>query len=392
MPLVFALTCAMVLLESLFFTALGPLLPQLKDYLGVSASEAGLLASAYVLGAVTATVPAAVSWGRFGVKVTAVVGLGVLAAANLAFGHADTYLTLLAAQFVAGLGAGAMWVAAMGWLIEVTPADRRGEVIGAAVGLTALGEIAGPIIGGVAATAGRGVTYGGIAGLALLLAGVTVFVAGPPRSRQTLGFRTVFSSGRTREAAGLTAIPFLVLGALLVLGTLQLNHLGASPTMIAAAFVAAAVAGVVQGPLVGRWSDRSGRLRPLRFGLLATILLLPALAVAQSRTLVFALVVLTIVAVRFLIAPSVVLLSDCCEAAGGGSALTFLVVMPVTSAGVGVGTAGGGVLAQAVGMSWAYVAVAGVLLAVLVALRKQTDASYVKATSNPHRSEIGVTP
>lgn len=382
MSRVFALTCAMVLLESLFFTALGPLLPQLKDDLGISASEAGLLASAYVLGALAATLPAAASWGRFGVKVTAVVGLGVLAAANLAFGLADTYPSLLTAQFVAGLGAGAMWFAAMAWLIEVTPADRRGEVIGAAVGLTALGEVAGPIIGGVAATVGRGVTYAGIAGLALLLAGVTGFVAGPPRGRRALGIRTVFSSGRVRVAAGLTALPYLILGALLVLGTLQLNHLGAGPAMIAAAFAAAAVAGVAQGPLVGRWSDRSGRLRPLRFGLLATVPLLLALAVADSRILVFALLVLAVVAVRFLIGPSVVLLSDGCEAAGGGSALTFLIVMPVTSVGIGVGTAGSGALAQAVGMSGAYVAVAGVLLAVLVAVRKQTEASYVGAT--PH--------
>jgi putative MFS transporter len=139
MSRLFALVCAMVLVEGSLFTALGPLLPHLRAEFGLSASQAGLLAAAYVIGAVIATVPAAVGAVRLGVKATAAVGLGVLGGMSLGFAFGATYPELVATQLAAGIGAGVMWVAAMTWLIDVTPAERRGEVIGTAFGVSAVG-------------------------------------------------------------------------------------------------------------------------------------------------------------------------------------------------------------------------------------------------------------
>jgi hypothetical protein len=100
-----------------------------------------------------------------------------------------------------------------------------------------------------------------------------------------------------------------------------------------------------------------------------------ALALAQNRAIVIALVIVAMITVRFSVGPTVALLSDACEDNGVGTVVTFLIVLPVTAAGVAVGTAGSGVLAQAAGLPGAYVAVAAVLLAVLIGVRGQTDAS-----------------
>lgn len=372
-PRLLLLVAPMVLLEGSLFTALGPLLPHLTEEFGLSTSEAGLLASAYVVGAILSTFFAAMGSTWLGVKMTVTAGLVVLAAMNLAFALAGSYSVLVGAQLVAGVGAGAMWVGAMTWLIDDTPNERRGEALGTAWGVAAVGEIAGPIIGGVAATVGRGPTFGAIAAAALLLVGLTLRVPAPSERAPTLAFRLALASRNVRDAAWLSAVPMVLLGALLVLGAFQLHHLGAGSSVIAAAFAVAAGAAAVQGPLVGRWSDRRGRLLPTRFGFLVGIPVLVALAVTSSTAAAVVLVVLAMVTVRFSAAPTVARLSDACQEAGVDTVVTLLIVLPVTAAGVAIGATGSGVLAGAVGISGAYVALAVLLLAALAWLQRQTD-------------------
>ena len=365
---------ALMLIEGVLFTILAPLLPSLKAELDLSTSQSGILAAGYVAGAVIGGVPAGLTSARLGVKTCAVTGMALLAGGTLAFGICQTFVALLVAQLIAGVGCAGIWIGAVPWLLDVSPPGERGAVMGTALGIGALGEILGPVVGAVAANVGRTATFTCIAGLAVLCCCAVARVAGPPEGVGSLGVRAAAASRPVRMALYLMCMPTVVWGALVVLGSLELARLGAGPTAIAATFGIAAAIGVVQAPLVGSWSDRRGRLLPIRLGLLMCIPALVALSWAQNRLVVGLLMIFVLVAIRFTIGPTVVLLADACRDAGSGDVLALALWLPAAAAGIAVGSAAGGALAQAAGSSWTYNALAACVLVALLSLWKQTDA------------------
>ena len=78
----------------------------------------------------------------------------------------------------------------------------------------------------------------------------------------------VWSLADRRVAAGLwlTTLPGLLFGTVGVLGPLRLDELGAGTAAIAGAFLAGAALEAVAAPIVGRLSDRRGRLVPSVIG------------------------------------------------------------------------------------------------------------------------------
>ena len=65
-------------------------------------------------------------------------------------------------------------------------------------------------------------------------------------------------------------VPALLFGALNVLGPLRLDVLGLSALAIGATWLVAASFEAALSPLIGRFSDRRGRLAPLRVGLIGS--------------------------------------------------------------------------------------------------------------------------
>jgi MFS family permease len=65
---VLLLTGAIVLVDTLFFAALTPLLPHYADRLHLGKGGAGLLAAAYPLGALFGSIPSGIVAARPGVK------------------------------------------------------------------------------------------------------------------------------------------------------------------------------------------------------------------------------------------------------------------------------------------------------------------------------------
>jgi hypothetical protein len=66
---------AIVLVDTMFFTALTPLLPHYVDKLDLGKGGAGLLQAMYPLGALLAAVPGGIAAARFGVKPTVMTGV-----------------------------------------------------------------------------------------------------------------------------------------------------------------------------------------------------------------------------------------------------------------------------------------------------------------------------
>src|SRR6185503_11884411 len=113
--------------------------------------------------------------------------------------------------------------------------------------------------------------FAGIAVLAMILAVVAIQLPAPVRG-EVQPLRLLFEAFRSRRVlAGmwLLALPALLFGVLSVLAPLQLSSLGWGTLGIAATFFVSAAVEAALSPGIGIWSDRRGRLGPIRFGLLA---------------------------------------------------------------------------------------------------------------------------
>jgi MFS family permease len=111
-------------------------------------------------------------------------------------------------------------------------------------------------------------------------------------------------------------LPSVFSGAIDVLVPLQLDDLGASGIAIGAFFLCLAAIEGALAPVVGRVSDRHGRVAPLRAGLLVGVLASALLTLPDSIAAVAVVMVLAILALALMYTPAMALLSDESERAG----------------------------------------------------------------------------
>src|SRR3712207_402824 len=138
----------------MLYAALAPLLPRYADELGLSKTGAGLLVAAYATGVLVAALPGGIIAARFGPRRATVGGLVLVAVAGVAFGFAESAWTLGVARLAQGLGSALSWSGALAWLVAGTPRERRGELLGTALGAAIFGALLGPAVGAMADLAG----------------------------------------------------------------------------------------------------------------------------------------------------------------------------------------------------------------------------------------------
>src|SRR5438105_14351201 len=168
------LVSTIMLVATLFYAALTPLLPHYADTLGLSKTGAGVLTAAFGIGTLVGSIPAGMLAARTGPKPVALVGLALLAATSLAFGFGHSIAILDAARFCQGFGGACTWTGALAWLVSRAPRERRGELIGSALGAGIGGALIGPLVGGAAASFGTRLVFGAVA---VVGAGIAVAVA-----------------------------------------------------------------------------------------------------------------------------------------------------------------------------------------------------------------------
>jgi MFS family permease len=369
-----AFVCVVVFVDTLFYAAITPILPELTDRYGLSKTSAGVLAAAYPAGTFIGALPGGWMAARVGVRPTVLTGLGLLVASSVAFAFADDIVVLDVARFVQGVGGAASWAGALGWMIGAAPRERRGQYIGTALAAAVAGALFGPVLGAAAGAFGQEPVFGAVA-----VVGVAMMVwAGRMVAQQPEGdsrLRTLVSSlGDRRVAAGmwLTTLPGVLFGTVAVLGPLRLDELGAGAAAIAAAFLTAAALEAAVAPLIGRLSDRRGRLVPSVIGVTGGGLVMAALPWPESAWALGVLIVFAGPLIGMLYTPAMAMLSDGAEAFGVSQGFAFALVNLAWATGQTAGAAGSARLADAAGDRVPYLVLAGVCALTLAGLVRQT--------------------
>jgi MFS family permease len=365
------LVSCITLVDTMLYAALVPLLPRYAEEFDLSKGQAGLLVGAYAGGVVIAAVPAGFGAARFGPKRAVLAGLVLMALASLAFGFADSALALGVSRLLQGTGSALSWAGGLAWLVAATPASRRGEMLGTAIGAAIFGALLGPALGAVAERVGTQPAFIGVAAVIAALVVWAVQTPAVPADPQSP--RTVARALRSRVVIGalwLMVLPALLFGLVAVLVPLELGRAGWSASAIAAAFVASAAIETVVAPLLGRFSDRRGRLLPLRFAVTAGVFISVAFALADSPAPIVVLLVAAAISFGAFWAPAMALLSEGAEQAGLAQAIAFGLMNAAWGAGNWVGPSLGGALADAAGDALPFALMACVCLATLLVVTR----------------------
>jgi MFS family permease len=378
----FYLTSAVVLVDTLFFAALTPLLPHYAHALGLGKTGAGVLAAAYPAGAFVGAIPSGIVAARAGVKPTVVVGLALVALCTLLFGLAGEAWQLDVARFAQGVASAFSWTGAIAWLVAASPPERRGALIGRAFAAAVVGALFGPVIGSVASVAGIGWTFGAVAVASL---GLVVWAATTPagtRPADPQGPGPLLRAFRDPQVLGafwFVVLPALLFGVLTVLAPLRFAVLGFGTVAIGAVFLCSAALEAVNNVFVGHISDRYGPLVPITAGLGASTAVAALLPWPHERFLLAVLVVCGGLAFGTFFTPGMTLLTNLAEARelqlGWASALINLAWAP----GQALGAAGGGALAHATSDPVAYLALAGICAVTLWRLHASTSSTTPSA-------------
>lgn len=366
------LVSAVIMIDTAFYSAVAPLLPHYVDELDLSKSAAGLLTASYAAGSLVGAIPTGWLAGRWGVKPTTLAGLAGLAGSSLVFAFAQDVWVLDAARFAQGLAGSCTWAAGFAWVVERAPPERRGEVIGTPLAAAIAGTLVGPVLGTAADHIGPEPVFCGVALAAIALCVPAARESAPPGEAAEMG--RVVAAVRMRAVQlgiWLVALPSIAAGVLNVLVPLRMDALGAASVAIGGTYLVAAAFEAILSPIVGRISDRRGRLVPIRFGLVGGALLLVLIPIPESAPVVAVLFVCVVLTDGAFWAPSMALLSDEVERARVQQGFAFAFTNIAWSAGQLTGNGAGSAIAQATADWVSYAAVATLFVGTFVALRRR---------------------
>jgi MFS family permease len=366
-----AFVSTIIFVDVMLFTALTPLIPRYAEEFDLSKVGAGVLVGAFGVGAIVGGILGGLAAAKLGPKRAVVAGLVLLGLASLAFAGATSAETLVAARLVQGLSSTITWAGALAWLAVTAPRERRGEVIGTAFGAAVFGAVLGPMFGGIAEVVGTRPSFAAVAVVAFACAGVAVIFRDTPSEPITAsGLSRAFRDPRFLGGLWLNTLPAFLFGMLVVLVPLALHAGGWSAVAIAVVFFVAGLLEAALAPILGRATDRRGRLLPIRVALGASIVVAAGLAAAREPAAIAVLVGASALAFGGFYTPGMALTSHRAEAAGLAQGLAFGIMNTAWALGEATGPVLSGALASEFGDAVPYLVGAALCGLTLLATKR----------------------
>lgn len=371
-----AFVCALVLVDTIFFSALTPLLPYYTRTAELSKAGAGILVAAYPAGTLIGSLPSGMLIARLGDRAVALLGLALMSTATLVFGWSSAAAVLDAARFIQGIGGACTWAAGMAWLATAAPDDRRGELLGTGLGAAVIGALFGPVVGAAANAVGTGPAFSAasVAGAALM---AVAFTIPSPRPDAPQPLRAALPALRDHQVAmgmWLMALAGIAFGVIDVLAPLRLSGLGASATVIAATFLCAALIESAFSPIAGRLSDRFGTSRPLIVSLAAGTAVSVLIPVVPVQAWLIAVLIVGAPFYGSIFAPASAMVSAGASRQRLNQGIAFSLSNLTWAAGQAVAASASGALAQATSDLVPYLLLAVACLATLARLVPRSPA------------------
>jgi predicted MFS family arabinose efflux permease len=267
------------------FIIMAPLGAQLIRVLHIDASHFGWVVSAYAFSAGISGILAAGFADKFDRKKMLLVCYAGFVLGTLLCGIAADYTFLLLARMVTGVFGGILFSVNMAIIADLFPVEKRGRVMGYVQMSFAVSQVAGIPLGLFLANRfGWHMPFRMIVAFCLPV-GLVILrwmhpVADHLQQRARLSplphlLRTV-SQKRYLRAFLVTA--FLSTGGFLLMpysSTFLVHNVGVGETILPIVFIVAGAAGLVTGPLIGKYSDRIGKFRMFIYGsIFATVMVL----------------------------------------------------------------------------------------------------------------------
>ena len=374
------LVCVLVAVDTMLYAALTPLLPHFADTLHLSKAGAGFLVAAYAAGALVGGLPGGAAAARLGAQRAVLVGLALMGLSSLGFAFAHGFWPLCTARFLQGCGSGFTWAGAFAWLLAAAPRDRRGQLIGTALGAAVFGALFGPVVGAGAALLGRDVVFTALAGVAVVLAVWTLRLDPiPPEVPSVAAMARALRDSHFASGLALMALASLLWGVLSTLAPLHLSAAGWGAAAIGVTWVVNAGFETVVSPVAGREIDRRGILLPVEVALIAGAALSVGLAFSPRPLAYVPLVVAAGGAYGVLFTPAFALIAEGAERSGLAQGMAFGLMNAAWATGALIGPAVGGAVADAFGDVVPFLIAAGLCATSLAAVRRARQRTSARA-------------
>ncbi|MEH2170520.1 MAG: MFS transporter [Nostoc sp.] len=300
----------------LFWSSLSSLLPTLPLYIndvGASKQEIGIVMGSFAIGLLLSRPMLGRLADERGRKIVLLIGTIVAAIAPFGYLATKSIGLLILVRIFHGISIAAFTTGYSTLIVDLAPAETRGEIIGYMSLATPIGLAIGPALGGyLEATSGYGILFLLSAELGFVALLGIVQVTNPPVQTQEQTeaedrkFWQILASPRVRVPTLVMLLVGLSLGAVhtfvsLFLKSTQVDFNGGL------FFTAAAISSFSIRIFVGKASDRFGRGLFITFGIFCYVLALILLWQADSAI--------------------VFLLAAIAEGAGGGTLFSMMITM-----------------------------------------------------------------
>lgn len=271
-PLVLGTLASVLFTTSAQFLIVSPILPRIAEELTVPEDQLGYLVTAYAVAVGCFAIlagPISDQWGRRTILRWGTLWMGI---ALLLHGLATSFETLMALRFLAGTASGMLGGAAVAYVGDVIPYERRGWALGIVTSGFAFGQVLGIPLGTLlAGWAGYRAPFVGFGLLMVVCSAMCWFVLDPTPQREgrlTLAdafesYRWILSQPVLVAVNVASATMMLSVSAFIIYQPLWLEQtFDATEGWIAVLFGCAGLMNAAMGAYSGALSDRVGR-KPL---------------------------------------------------------------------------------------------------------------------------------